>query len=68
MALDTVYLLFSNMLAITCAVKKIDDRLLNQIRVNGSCVVPIGKTKNQQRQLKTFDKTFFDPLNADFRF
>ena len=37
---------------ITCAVKKIDDRLLNQIRVNGSCVVPIGKTKNQQRLIK----------------
>ena len=34
---------------ITCAVEKIDDRLLNQIRVNGSCVVPIGKTKKQQR-------------------
>ena len=37
---------------ITCAVKKIDDRLLNQIRVNGSCVVPIGKTKKQQRLTK----------------
>ena len=37
---------------ITCAVQKIDDRLLNQIRVNGSCVVPIGKTKNQQRLIK----------------
>ena len=37
---------------ITCAVKKIDNRLLNQIRVNGSCVVPIGKTKSQQRLKK----------------
>ena len=37
---------------ITCAVKKIDDRLLNQVRVNGSCIVPIGKTKNQQRLMK----------------
>ena len=37
---------------INCAVKKIDDRLLNQIRVNGSCVVPIGKTKKQQRLTK----------------
>ena len=37
---------------ITCAVKKIDERLLNQIRVNGSCVVPIGMTKNQQRLIK----------------
>ena len=37
---------------ITCAVQKIDNRLLNQIRVNGSCVVPIGKTKNQQRLIK----------------
>ena len=37
---------------ITCAVEKIDDRLLNQIRVNGSCVVPIGKTKKQQRLIK----------------
>ena len=37
---------------ITCAVEKIDDRLLNQIRVNGSCVVPIGKTKKQQRLTK----------------
>ena len=37
---------------ITCAVQKIDDRLLNQIRVNGSCVVPIGKTKKQQRLIK----------------
>ena len=37
---------------ITCAVKKIEDRLLNQIRVNGSCVVPIGKTKTHQRLKK----------------
>ena len=37
---------------ITCVVEKIDDRLLNQIRVNGSCVVPIGKTKKQQRLTK----------------
>ena len=37
---------------ITCAVEEIDDRLLNQIRVNGSCVVPIGKTKKQQRLTK----------------
>ena len=37
---------------ITCAVNKIDDRLLNQVRVNGSCIVPIGKTKNQQRLMK----------------
>ena len=37
---------------ITCAVEKIDDRLLNQIRVNGSCVVPIGKTKKQQSLTK----------------
>ena len=37
---------------ITCAVEEIDDRLLNQIRVNGSCVVPIGKTKKQQRLIK----------------
>ena len=37
---------------ITCAVKKIDNRLLNQIRVNGSCVVPIGKTITQQRLKK----------------
>ena len=39
-------------LIITCAVKKIDDRLLNQIRVSGSCVVPIGKTKTEQRLKK----------------
>ena len=37
---------------ITCAVEEIDDRLLDQIRVNGSCVVPIGKTKKQQRLTK----------------
>ena len=37
---------------ITCAVEKIDDRLLNQIRVNGSCIVPIGKTKKQQSLTK----------------
>ena len=37
---------------ITCAVEEIDDRLLNQIRVNGSCIVPIGKTKKQQRLTK----------------
>jgi len=37
---------------ITCAVEEIDDRLLNQIRVNGSCVVPIGKTKKQQSLTK----------------
>ncbi len=39
-------------LIITCAVKTIDDRLLNQIRFNGSCVVPIGTTKTEQRLKK----------------
>ena len=46
-----VFFCFDHMI-ITCAVKKIDDRLLNQVRVNGSCIVPIGKTKNQQRLMK----------------
>ena len=37
---------------ITCAVEKIDNRLLNQIRVNGKCIVPIGKIKTEQRLKK----------------
>ena len=39
-------------LIITCAVTKIDDRLLNQIRIKGSCIVPIGKAKTEQRLKK----------------
>ena len=43
-------------LIVTCAVEKIDDRLLNQVRFNGTCVVPIGTTSNGQRLKKIIVK------------
>ena len=34
---------------ITCAIKKLDRRLLNQIRLNGICVAPVGDSNSIQR-------------------
>ena len=39
-------------LIITCAVEKIDNRLLSQVRFNGKCVVPIGSFLEGQRLKK----------------
>ena len=43
-------------LIITCAIKKIDDRLLNQIRCNGICIAPVVTSSNQQRLKKIIVK------------
>jgi len=37
---------------ITCAIEKLDDRILNQIRVNGTCIVPVGSPDKEQRLKK----------------
>ena len=39
-------------LIVTCAVEKIDDRLLSQVRLNGTCVVPVGSVLEGQRLKK----------------
>ncbi len=39
-------------LIVTCAVEKIDDRLLSQVRLNGTCVAPIGPNSKAQRLKK----------------
>ena len=39
-------------LIITCAVEKIDNRLLTQVRFNGTCVVPVGSNGKGQRLKK----------------
>ncbi len=39
-------------LIITCAVEKIDNRLLSQIRLNGICIVPVGTILKGQRLKK----------------
>ncbi len=39
-------------LIVTCAVEKIDDRLLSQVRLNGTCVVPVGSILEGQRLKK----------------
>ena len=39
-------------LIITCAVEKIDNRLLSQVRFNGTCVVPVGSNSKGQRLKK----------------
>jgi len=39
-------------LIITCAVEKIDNRLLSQVRFNGTCVVPVGSVLKGQRLKK----------------
>ena len=36
---------------ITCAIRELDQRLLNQIRTNGVCIAPVG-TKNGEQRLK----------------
>ena len=43
-------------LIITCAIKKIDDRLLNQVRYNGICIAPVATSSNQQRLKKIIIK------------
>ena len=37
---------------ITCAIDKLDDRILNQIRFNGVCIAPVGKKNSEQRLKK----------------
>ena len=37
---------------ITCAIEKLDDRILNQIRVNGTCIAPVGSRDKEQRLKK----------------
>ena len=37
---------------ITCAIDKLDDRILNQIRFNGICIAPVGKKNSEQRLKK----------------
>jgi|TARA_B110000971_G_scaffold197473_1_gene213367 protein-L-isoaspartate(D-aspartate) O-methyltransferase len=37
---------------ITCAIEKLDDRILNQIRVNGTCIAPVGSPDKEQRLKK----------------
>lgn len=37
---------------ITCAIEKLEDRILNQIRVNGTCIVPVGSPDKEQRLKK----------------
>ena len=39
-------------LIITCAIKKIDGRLLNQIRQNGFCIAPVATSSQEQRLKK----------------
>ena len=43
-------------LIVTCAVEKIDDRLLSQVRLNGTCVVPVGSVLEGQRLKKIIVK------------
>ena len=43
-------------LIITCAVEKIDNRLLSQIRLNGICIVPVGTISKGQRLKKIIIK------------
>ena len=42
---------FDNVI-ITCAIDKLDDRILNQIRFNGICIAPVGKKNSEQRLKK----------------
>jgi len=54
-------------LIITCAIKKIDDRLLKQVRYNGICIAPVVTSTNQQRLKKiiikdTRDKDVWEDL------
>ena len=54
-------------LIITCAIKKIDDRLLSQVRYNGICIAPVVTSTNQQRLKKiiikdTRDKDVWEDL------
>lgn len=42
---------FDNII-ITCAIKTLDERLLNQVRFNGTCVAPVGNYKSEQRLKK----------------
>ena len=53
-------------LIITCAVEKIDYRLLNQVRFNGTCIVPIGSILKGQRlkkiQSKIIEKMIFGKI------
>ena len=41
---------------ITCAIKKLDRRLLDQIRFNGICVAPVGVSNSEQRLKKIIVK------------
>jgi protein-L-isoaspartate(D-aspartate) O-methyltransferase len=43
-------------LIITCAIKKIDDRLLNQVRYNGICIAPVVASTKRQRLKKIIIK------------
>ena len=42
---------FDNVI-ITCAIDKLDNRILNQIRFNGICIAPVGKKNSEQRLKK----------------
>ena len=37
---------------ITCAIENLDYRILNQIRVNGTCIAPVGPPDKEQRLKK----------------
>ena len=41
---------------ITCAIKKLDGRLLDQIRFDGICVAPVGDSNSEQRLKKIIVK------------
>jgi protein-L-isoaspartate(D-aspartate) O-methyltransferase len=54
-------------LIITCAIKKIDNRLLKQVRYNGICIAPLVTSTNKQRLKKiiikdTRDKDVWEDL------
>lgn len=39
-------------LIVTCAIKNVDDRLLNQVRFNGICIAPVAVSPKEQRLKK----------------
>ena len=41
---------------ITCAIRELDHRLLNQIRINGVCIAPVGEKNGEQRLKKIIVK------------
>ena len=45
---------------ITCAIEKLDERILNQIRFNGICIAPVGEKNGEQRLKKVILKNTRD--------